>query len=258
MTFCIRRVLVPALARTMTICMLSAGFVSALEVATPTAPALALTEQQVASRLSVVPAFVVGIGENLVTYPVTQAGSETPELEVMPVFWNRQAAEDYIARTRTQENLPALPPEATVVGSRLDYLYTLETSSQAEGDRVLELAFVPEPDEVQEAQELNAEFNQGVPLFYPQLENGSIIAVAQGDGEDIFPLFFSRADVESLLVELNEQSEEAREVVEVGVVPLEFVLRQLLASEDEALEQFRLFPASDVINDLQQNSSQSQ
>ena len=256
MTSFIRRALVPALARTVAVCALSVGFASALETVKPSSPAIALTQQEVASRLSIVPAFVIGIGENFVTYPVASADGETPEREVMPVFWNQQDAEDYIARTRTQDNLPDLPPEATVLGSRLDYLYTLEAASQAEGDRALELAFVPEPEEVEEAKALNAEFNQGVPLFYPQLENGSIIAVSQSEGEDIFPLFFSRADVESLLVELNQQNSEARSVVEVGVVPLEFVLQQMVVSEDEALEQFRLFPASDVIDDLQQNASQ--
>lgn len=256
MTSFIRRVLVPSLARTATICALSVGFVSTLEIGILANPAIALTQQQIASRLSIVPAFVVGVGENFVTYPVTEAGSDEAELEVMPVFWNRQAAEDYIARTRTQENLPTLPPEAIVIGSRLDYLYTLETNSQTEGERRLELAFIPEPEEVEEAKVLNAEFDRGVPLFYPQLENGSIIAVSQSEGEDIFPLFFSRADVENLLSELNERSEEARGVVEVGVVPLEFVLRQMLDSEEEALEQFRLFPASDVISDIQQNSPQ--
>ncbi len=256
MTSFIRRALVPALARTVAVCTLSVGFASALEAVIPGSPAIALTQEEVASRLSIVPAFVIGIGENFVTYPVASADGEVPEREVMPVFWNQQDAEDYIARTRTQENLPDLPPEATVLGSRLDYLYTLEVTSQTEGDRPLELAFVPEPEEVEEAKALNAEFTQGVPLFYPQLENGSIIAVSQGGGEDIFPLFFSRADVESLLVELNEQSSEARDVVEVGVVPLEFVLRQMVAGEDEALGQFQLFPASDVISDLQQNSSQ--
>lgn len=240
------------LAQTLTICALSMGALTTLEIAKPSGLAFALTQQEVASRLSIVPTFVIGVGENFVTYPVTQNGDEASTSEVLPVFMTRQDAEAYIERSRTREDLPALPAEATVLGSRLDYLYTLETSSRGDGDRPINLAYIPQPSEVQQAVAINSEFSQGVPLFYPQLEDGTIVAVAQSDGEEIFPLFFSKADLEGVLAELNERDADARSVLQIGVVPLEFMLRQMATSEDDAFSQFRLFPASEVINSFQQ------
>lgn len=254
----IRRTLTPFLARTLTVCALSIGAVTAIETARPASPAFALTQQEVASRLSTVPAFVVSVGESFVTYPTTGAEGEASNVEVMPVFWTRQEAESYIARTRSQENLPALPPEATVIVRSLEELYTLERTSQTEGDRPLVLSYIPESNKVQQAVALNSEFTRGVPLFYPQFEDGSIVSISQNDGGKIFPMFFSKSDLESLLAELNELNSEARGVLSVGVVPLESILGEMLTSEDDLFEQVRLLPDSSVINELQQTSPQRQ
>lgn len=240
------------LAQTLTVCALSWGAIAAIE-SVSTRPAFALSEQEIATRLATVPGFVIGVGENLVSYPVGQAEGETAENHIVPVFMTRQEAEKYITESRTREDLPALPPEAVVVSRSLQYLYTLEQTSQTEGDRKLNLFYVPEPEEVQQATSLNAEFSQGVPLFYPQFEDGSIVSINQNNGESIFPMFFSREDLDSLLTDLNSRSSEARGVIQVGVVPLEFLINQMRTTEDDTFDQVRLLPASDVVNDIQRN-----
>ncbi|MFK8181884.1 MAG: Tic22 family protein [Phormidesmis sp.] len=254
----IRRTLAPALAPTLakalTVCVLSVSIATTLEATKPVNPAIALTQQEVASRLSTVPTFVISVGDNLVSYPAAQAEGETNS-EVMFVFLSRQDAEQYIALTRSREDLQALPPEATVIVRSLEYLYTLEKDSQAEGTRKLNLIYVPETDEAQQAAALNSEFKRGVPLFFPQFEDGSIVSISQDDGEKIFPMFFSKADLESLLADLNERNSEARGALSVGVVPLEIVLSQMLTSEDDTFEQVRLLPDSVIINELQQGSN---
>ena len=259
MKFFIRRTLAPVLARTLAVCALSVGAATAIGAIAPTSPAFALTQQEVASRLATVPAFVISVGENLVSYPAAQPeGEGEGNSDVMFVFLNRQDAEDYIATTRSREDLQALPPEATVMVRSLEYLYTLEKTSQTEGDRRLNLVYVPETDEAQQAAALNADFNRGVPLFFPQFEDGSIVSISQDNGEKIFPMFFSKADLEGLLADLNERNAEARDALSVGVVPLEIVLSQMLNSEDDTFEQVRLLPDSVVINELQQNAAQGQ
>lgn len=253
----IRRTLTPALTKALVIGALGVSVATTLETTTPLNPALALTQQEVASRLSTVPTFVISVGDNLVSYPAAQAEGEATK-EVMFVFLNRKDAEDYIALTRSREDLQSLPPEATVIVRSLEYLYTLEKNSQEGGDRQLNLVYVPETDEAQQAAALNSDFKRGVPLFFPQFEDGSIVSISQDDGEKIFPMFFSKADLESLLADLNERNSEARGALSVGVVPLEIVLNQMLVSEDDTFEQVRLLPDSAVINELQQGSPQPQ
>ncbi|MEM6451148.1 MAG: Tic22 family protein [Cyanobacteria bacterium P01_D01_bin.105] len=256
MKFFIRRPLAPLMVQTLAVCALSLGIATAIETIAPTGPAFALTQQEVASRLATVPAFVISVGDNLVSYPAAQAEGEDGNNDVMFVFLSRQDAEDYIATTRSREDLQSLPPEATVMVRSLEYLYTLEKTSQTEGDRKLNLVYVPETDEAQQAAALNADFNRGVPLFFPQFEDGSIVSISQDNGDKIFPMFFSKADLESLLADLNERNAEARSALSVGVVPLEIVLSQMLSSEDDTFEQVRLLPDSVIINELQQNSAQ--
>jgi len=246
-------VLGSALGQTLTIFALSAGFAAALETAVPIAPAFALTQQEVSDRLSTVPAFVVGVGEDLILYQSEQETGETPSNDKIYVFWSRQAAEAHIAAIREQGNTQNLPAEAGVVVRRLSYLYALEESSRAEGDRPVNLIFIPEREKAQDAIALNSEFDRGVPLFYPQLENGAPISINQNDGEAIFPMFFSKDDLETLLDDLNARDAEAREVLSVGVVSLETVLTQMITSEDDLLDQVRLLPDSVVINELQQS-----
>ena len=242
-----------ALAQTLAVCVLSAGFTAALETVHFTAPAFALTQQEVSDRLATVPAFVVGVGEDLILYQGQSADGEAAGNDKVYVFWSRQAAEEHIAAIRSQGNAQNLPAEAGVVVRRLSYLYALEESSQTEGDRPLDLVFIPELEKAQDAIALNSDFNRGVPLFYPQLENGAPISINQNDGEAIFPMFFSKDDLETLLSDLNERDSEAREVLSVGVVSLETVLTQMVNSEDDLLNQVRLLPDSVVINELQQN-----
>ena len=255
----VRRTLARKLTHTLAVCALSAGLATGLEtIITAPSPAFALTQQEVASRLSTVPVFVISVGENLVSYPATQTEGEAPAGDVMFVFLNRQDAENYVALTRSREDLQALPPDARVIVRSLEYLYNLEKTSQAEGDRKLNLVYIPETDEAEQAVALNSDFRRGVPLFFPQFEDGSIVSITQNDGEKIFPMFFSRADLDTLLNDLNSRNAEARGALSIGVVPLEIVLNQMLVSEDDTFEQVRLLPDSNVINELQQNAPQGQ
>ncbi|MGC1309568.1 MAG: Tic22 family protein [Phormidesmis sp.] len=253
----IRRTLRQTAAKTVAIAAIGAGFISSGLVAQP---AQALTQDQIADRLSGVPVFVIGIGNELVSYPASPE-AEGGNSEVLFVFMSEQDAESYIALTRTNEEISDLPPEAEVGVQSLEYLYKLENASQAEqaeSRRPLRLVYVPEDDEASQAAALNTGYQRGVPLFYPQFEDGSLVPVEQNDGGAIFPMFFSRADLESLLSDLGERNAEARAAVSVGVVPLEAMLIEMKNSDDELLNQVRLLPDSDTINEIQQNLPQGE
>ena len=209
--------------------------------------ALALTQEQVAEKLSSVPVFVLGNESGLILISSAEDGqAEEPSLYV---FMTEQDAETFLSRAN--EANPEFAPNAQVGLTNLERLYE---ETQTEGD--LQLIYVPEQDEASEAAALGTGYQGGVPLFFARLEDGSLAPLQQNNGETVFPMFFSHDDLEALLADLGESNPEARAAISVGVLPLEARLVEMETSEDEALNQIRLLPDSETINSIQQSAPQ--
>ncbi|MEO0884535.1 MAG: Tic22 family protein [Cyanobacteria bacterium J06648_10] len=207
----------------------------------------ALTQDEVAEKLSSVPVYVLGNESGLILISSAQEGqAEQPSLYV---FMTEQDAETFLARAN--EANPEFAPNAQIGLTNLEKLYQ-ETQSTEDP---LQVIYVPQQDEASEAAALGTGYQGGVPLFFARLEDGSLASVQQNNGETIFPMFFSRADLEALLTELGERDPEARAAISVGVLPLEAMLVEMENSDDEALNQIRLLPDSEVINDIQSQSA---
>lgn len=213
-------------------------------------PALALTNEQVAEKLSSVPVFVIGNGDGLLLISSDQEGlSQQPSLYV---FMNQQDAETFLARAN-QAN-PEFAPNAEVGVTSLQRLYQ---ESQANSEQPLNLIYVPEEAEARQAAEINTDYRGGVPLFFARREDGSVAPVQQNNGETFFPMFFSREDLEGLLNELAQRDPEARQAISIGVLPLEAMLMEMRSSDDASLDQIRLLPDSETLSGLGSQSAPS-
>ncbi len=213
-------------------------------------PALALTQEQVSAKLSSVPVFVIGNDNGLVLVNgAAQSEGAAPQPSLY-VFMTSQDAETFLARAN--EANPQFAPEAEVGITNLETLYT---EARANTEQPIQLVYVPEPDEASQAAALNTNYRGGVPLFFAQFEDGSLAPVQQESGETIFPMFFSRADLEALLNDLGERNPEARAAITIGVLPLELMLQQMQNSDNELLNQVLLLPDSETINDIQSQSA---
>lgn len=210
-------------------------------------PAFALTPEQVAEKLSSVPVFILGNDSGLILISSSQEGQ--PEQPSLYVFMTEQDAETFLARAN--ESNPEFAPDAQVGVTSLQRLYQETQSSE----QPLQLVYVPEEAEASQAAEVNTSYRGGVPLFFARFEDGSLAPVQQNNGETIFPMFLSRADLEALLSELEERNPEARAAISVGVLPLEAMLIEMRNSDDETLNQIRLLPDSETISDIQQNAA---
>jgi len=235
--------------RVLALSAISASLLGAGLVA-PTA-VLALTQAQVAEKLSSVPVYVLGNDSGLILISGAQEGaSNEPSLYV---FMTEQDAETFLSRAN--EANPDFAPDAQIGLTNLEKLYT-ETQTTNEPVQVV---YVPQQDEASEAAALGTGYQGGVPLFFARFEDGALAPVQQNNGETVFPMFFSRADLEALLTELGERNPEARAAISVGVLPLEAMLIEMETSDDEAINQIRLLPDSEIINEIQsQGSSQAQ
>ncbi|MEO0769687.1 MAG: Tic22 family protein [Cyanobacteria bacterium J06649_4] len=227
-------------ARTLAFGALSFGLFGSVLTATP---ALALSEEQIAQQRATVLAYVVE-GENGPVY------SEDTELGLINLlaFMSAQSARNFIESSG--ENAASLE----VVPTNLERIH--QAIEQADDDS-LRIALIPEEAEVQQALAVDADYEGGVPLFFAQFEDGSLLPLQQGgEGEPIFPMFFSRADLDESLTGLAETAPDVYAEISVGVVPLPVVLNRITTSDDELLSRIRMLPA-DVVDAIRQNSGES-
>ena len=214
-------------------------------------PAIALTTEQVSEKLARVPAYVIASDQGLVLISANQNGQETPPS--LFVFMTEQDANTFLTQANAKN--PQFAPNARVTLTSLENLYK---ETQAGGDQPLRLTYFPEPTEVNQATQLNTEYRGGVPLFYAQFEDGSLVPVPQGENEVIYPLFFSNADLQAQLDNLAKTNPEARAKITVGVLPLEGILQEMQTKDDNTLQRIQLLPDSATINAIRQSNPQSQ
>lgn len=214
-------------------------------------PAIALTTAQVSEKLARVPAYVIASDQGLVLISANRDGQETPPS--LFVFMTEQDANTFL--TQANQKNPQFAPDARVTLTSLENLYK---ETQAGGDNPLRLTYFPEPTEVNQATQLNTEYKGGVPLFYAQFQDGSLVPVPQGENEVIYPLFFSSADLQAQLDDLAKTNPEARATVSIGVLPLEGILQEMQSKDDNTLQRIQLLPDSATINAIRQSNPQAQ
>jgi Tic22-like family len=212
-------------------------------------PALALTTEQVSEKLTGVPVYVISSTEGLVLISTDQEG-QTSEPSLF-VFMSEQDATTFL--TKANENNPEFAPNAQVTLTSLENLY--KETQATDSEQPLRLTYFPEETEVTEASAVNAEYRGGVPLFYAQFEDGSLVPVPQGE-DAIYPMFFSSADLEAQLANLAQTDPEARAAITIGVLPLEIMLQEMQSEDYETLQRIRLLPDSETINTIRQSSPQ--
>ena len=209
-------------------------------------PALALPQEQITQKLTNVPAYVLGTDQGLLLLPTGESAESAPGLYV---FLSEQQAQGFLAKAAE-----ANPEFAATIQVKLTSLDKLYAESQSQTEQPLRLMYIPEESEAAQAAAINSDYRGGVPLFYAQFEDGSLASV-EANGEQTFPMFFSRSDLDLILSELGERNPEARAAISVGVLPLEFILAEMQTREEPMFNQIRLLPDSEVIQNINSNQN---
>lgn len=210
--------------------------------------AWALTADQIASKLTQIPVFMIldANGEHL------KAVSESDEnIQAPVVFLDGQTAASVLAQVEADGQ------QAQIEVVDLASVY----QDMANADGVAPLLYFPIRDEVAEAVEIQPEF-QGVPLFIPRRgEANAYLPFVQGD-EISLPMFFSREDLQTYVDWVFEEDPAGAEDIVVEVVSLEWLLASMAASEDTTTDnqfsQVRLFPSTDVLEFIDMVREQQQ
>lgn len=234
--------------KAVTFCAVGASLIG---IGTMAPAAFALTTEQVSAKLSRVPVYVIGSDEGLVLISADREGEATePSLFV---FMTEQDATTFLTQANAKN--PEFAPDAEVALTSLEKLYQ---ETQANSEQPLRLTYFPEANEVSQASEINDEYVGGVPLFYAQFEDGSLVPVPQGDEGAIYPLFFSSADLQAQLDALAAENPEARAAISIGVLPLEVMIQEMQTEDYETPQKIELLPDSETINAIRQSSPPAQ
>lgn len=215
-----------------------------------TRPALAIPEAQIAEKLTNVPVYVIRNGDGLLLVPGAQTDEDQPVEPSLLVFMGRTEAETLLAEANEAD--PEFAANLQIATTSLERVYA---QFQNNPENSLRLRYVPERAEASQADDIDEAYRGGVPLFYPQLEDGSLAAIPDSTGENVFPMFFSYSDLDFVLSEIEAQNPEARAAITVGILPLEDMLYEMQNSDDEKLNQVRLLPDSEVINNVVESES---
>jgi nickel transport protein len=213
-------------------------------------PAAALSDEAIVDKLEQVPVFIILNSDG---QPLTaEAEVNEQEVSVPVVFIDGVAAEEFLARAREED------PSARVALVDLGTLFQETVLNDSER---VPLLYLPIGDELEAALDLQENF-EGVPLFIArQGADGPYLTISQ-DGESSLPMFFSRADLQTLLDRYSESNAGATDDIVVQVLSLEWLLGMMAGNEDaaldEQLEQVRLFPSTEVLDYIRAQEEEAQ
>lgn len=212
--------------------------------------AQALPEDQIVNKLQQVPVFLIVNGQG---QPLTaSASANEQEVKVPVVFLDSQAAEDFLGRAREQDT------NATIALIDLGTLF--QEAESPEAGTPPPLMYFPDEQELTAATSIQDDF-RGVPLFFARKgADGPYLTITQ-DGQSSLPMFFSRADLQTLLDRYSQENPADAGQVAVEVLSLEWLLAAMSTTGDAELDsqlgQIRLFPSSEVVELLRSQQEQA-
>lgn len=222
----------------------------------PTPPAMALPEQEVIQKLSLVPVFTIADERGAPLIASSQEGDSRAG-----AFFSRQDAEEFVAQL--QQRQPELAQRVRVVPVSLGQIYQLDRQRENQADDV-DFTYVPAEEQVQLARTLleqqgqDADRFQGVPLFIARIgENQSYLTVER-NGQQAIPFFFEKEQVQQLLERYRQQQPDQAQNVQIDVTTLQSVISALQSGNEEELKQIELIPSREGMEVLRSLQRQQQ
>jgi nickel transport protein len=217
--------------------VLAAGLIGA----PVSAPALALSLEQIRAKLETVIVFSVVNEQGTPLLAQPPAGEGGPA--VSGVFILANDAQAFVDELK--EKNPEVGNRVHVQPVPLADVYRLMRTYQDKGNNSVRFQFVPSKQEVESAVSLLLMNGQrvkgfdGTPLFVAKLAAGGFVTVKQNE-KPMIPVFFERAELQQLIRKYMEQKPEVGATIQVQVLDLEGLLSTLQQSNDRTLEQLLL------------------
>lgn len=214
-----------------------------------TLKALALPTEQILQKLNPVPVFTIADDKGA---PLVANGENGDK--VAGVFISQQDANNFV--TRLQSENPNLASKVQVVPVSLGEVFKLANdNSNSDG---LNFAYVPKESHVNDAKNLTAQYEGGVPLFVAKGGQNNGYLTIEKDGQQVIPFFFEKQQLENMVERFKTQKPDLAASVSIEVVPLEGVIQTLQNNNDSRLRKIVLVPSTESLQFLAQNSNSTE
>lgn len=209
---------------------------------------LALPQEAIIKKLQPIPVFTIADEQGS---PLIASGEGNEK--VAGVFISKQDANGFVERLK-KEN-PDIGGKVKVVPISLAEIYELSQKNAGNKDAV-QFAYVPSQQQMDQAKQLNNQYQGGVPLFVAKAgEDQGYLTIKQNETE-VIPFFFDKQQVQQLVEDFKKQQPSLANSIKIEVVILEGVLGALKEGEDEMLNRIVLWPSKESIDFIRANTSQ--
>ncbi len=224
------------------------------------APAMALTEEEIARKLNNVPVFTL-FNAQLKKFAVASLSLDGKTVSLVPSYVDRDDAQRLLQEQRQSNETLAKEVEVRTIPMSLVYLES-RSANRKEDDPTFQV--VPDEQEVKAAVAIRQQAGEevtswrGIPLFYaPNL--GITLADEAGNDKQILPMYFSRADLESYLSEAKKETRDLQQTeIPIRVTTLDRVLQTLGESDDPSMDQVEFIPPKASLEYVIRNQRQTQ
>ncbi|MFN3361890.1 MAG: Tic22 family protein [Pseudanabaenaceae cyanobacterium] len=212
-------------------------------------PAVAMTEQQVISRLSSVPLFVLMTPQN---EPVALAlNNKGKEVQIIRFYLSYNDAQ--VAMQDLQRVNPPLARQVRIVAASMPQFFELQKQKKSPN---VEFVLVPARNSLEATRAVLREQGkpdnqfEGIPVFYATADkNGSVIMIEEG-GKKFTPFYFDRSDLQNFINEYRKANPQAPQP-RIEVVPLDRVISSMIATPtskpDPTSATFQFVPSSSAV-----------
>ncbi|MBD2395434.1 hypothetical protein H6G11_14370 [Cyanobacterium aponinum FACHB-4101] len=215
---------------------------------TQTTRILALPQEVILEKLKPIPVFTIADSQGAPLIASTEDNNR-----VAGVFISEKDANSFVERLK-QDN-PDLGKQVQVVPVSLAEVYQLSEKNSQQQDGV-EFAYVPSSQQIEQAQQLNNQYQGGVPLFVAKAgEDQGYLTIKQND-QEVIPFFFEKQQVQQLVENFKKAQPDLANSVQIEVVILEGMLDAMKQGDDEMLTRIVLWPSKESLEFLRSNTPQ--
>ncbi|WP_330203635.1 Tic22 family protein [Cyanobacterium sp. DS4] len=207
---------------------------------------LALPQEVILEKLKPIPVFTIADSQGAPLIASTDDNSR-----VAGVFISEKDANSFVERLKKDN--PDLGKQVQVVPVSLAEVYQLSERNSQQQDGV-QFAYVPSSQQIEQAQQLNNQYQGGVPLFVAKAgEDQGYLTIKQND-QEVIPFFFEKQQVQQLVENFKKAQPDLANSVQIEVVILEGMLDAMKQGDDEMLTRIVLWPSKESLEFLRSNT----
>lgn len=212
---------------------------------TQTTQLLALPQEVIIQKLRPIPVFTIADQQGAPLIASNENG------RVAGVFISQQDANGFVEKLKKDN--PELGKQVQVVPVSLGEIFELAEANAKEKDPIL-FAYVPTQNQIEQAKQLNNQYQSGVPLFVAKAgKDQGYLTIKQND-QEVIPFFFDKQQVQQLVDSFKKTQPDLASTVQIEVVILEGVLDALKQGNDEMLTKIVLWPSRESLEFLRANA----